>query len=647
MVIKKSLAETYPEIAAEAHGWDPTQISPGSGKKLNWKCSNSHVWDALVSNRTNKGYGCPYCSNKRILPGFNDLKTKFPEIAAEADGWDPTVIAPMSNKKMPWKCKSGHAWDAVIGNRTFKKYGCPICSNQQLLSGFNDLKTKFPEIAEQAHGWDPSIVAPFNNDSKLWKCTKGHIWSSNVANRTIRGDGCAICSSHKTLEGYNDLMTTHPELAREAFGWNASDLSQASNKKRNWMCANGHVWEAPPSRRTSGSGCPVCSNKVVKEGFNDLATDNGDLALEAYKWDPKTLTRSSNKVMMWQCKLGHLWKASVGSRTAGNGCPTCGGKKALAGFNDLATKRPEIAKEAYGWDPSTVTEGSTSKKQDWKCSEGHIYKAAVANRSRGQGCPYCAFQKVLPGFNDLATTHPHLVAFVDGWDASSVIAGTDKKLTWKCELGHYWKRSGTAMVGSKGCPVCNGQQVLAGFNDLATMFPEIAKEAHGWDPTTVMPGSEKKLKWKCEEGHTYSTSIYHRTGKIKTGCPTCSKSGFDPNSDGWLYFLRHDNWRMLQIGITNVPDDRLGRHKRLGWTVLELRGPMDGLSAQEYETSILRMLRKNGAKLSSEEVAGKFDGYSEAWIESSFPVNSIRELISLTNDFEDSVKASKTKKNKK
>ena len=228
-----------------------------------------------------------------------------------------------------------------------------------------------------------------------------------------------------------------------------------------------------------------------------------------------------------------------------------------------------------------------------------------------------------------------------------MIAGTDKKLTWKCELGHYWKRSGTAMVGSKGCPVCNGQQVLAGFNDLATLFPEIAKEAHGWDPTTVMRGSDKKLKWKCEEGHTYSTSIYHPTGKIKTGCPTCSKSGFDPNSDGWLYFLRHDNWRMLQIGITNFPDDRLGRHKRLGWTVLELRGPMDGLSAQEYETSILRMLRKNGAKLSSEEVAGKFDGYSEAWIESSFPVNSIRELISLTNDFEDSVIASKTKKNKK
>lgn len=90
-----------------------------------------------------------------------------------------------------------------------------------------------------------------------------------------------------------------------------------------------------------------------------------------------------------------------------------------------------------------------------------------------------------------------------------------------------------------------------------------------------------------------------------------------------------------------MQDDHLQRHRRLGWTVLELRGPMDGLSAQEYETSILRMLRKNGVKLSHEEVAGKFDGYSEAWIESSLPANSLKDLIFLTNDFEDSIKASK------
>ena len=32
------------------------------------------------------------------------------------------------------------------------------------------------------------------------------------------------------------------------------------------------------------------------------------------------------------------------------------------GFNDLATKYPEIAIEAHGWDPSTFTPGAAAKK---------------------------------------------------------------------------------------------------------------------------------------------------------------------------------------------------------------------------------------------------------------------------------------------
>jgi hypothetical protein len=360
-----------------------------------------------------------------------------------------------------------------------------------------------------------------------------------------------------------------------------------------------------------------------------------ELANEAYKWDPKTLTRSSNKIVMWQCKFGHLWRASVGSRSAGSGCPVCIGKKVLVGFNDLATKFPEIALEAHGWDPQTVTEGSSSKKQDWKCSNGHLYKSNVANRTRGQGCPYCAFQKVWPGFNDLATTHPHLVKWADNWDPTQLIAGTDKKLAWRCELNHQWSRSGSAMVGAKGCPFCLGQRVLAGFNDLATKFPEVAEEASGWNPTEVMPGSDKKLKWKCKEGHFYRSSVYHRTGKDKTGCPTCAQTGFDPNAKGYLYFLVHQDWEMFQIGITNVPDDRLNRHKRNGWKVLELRGPMDGHLTQQWETAILRMLKAKGADLSNARIAGRFDGYSEAWSKTSFEVKSIKELMDLTEEFED------------
>ena len=91
---------------------------------------------------------------------------------------------------------------------------------------------------------------------------------------------------------------------------------------------------------------------------------------------------------------------------------------------------------------------------------------------------------------------------------------------------------------------------------------------------------------------------------------------------------------MFQIGITNSPDDRLKDHRKLGWELLEIRGPMDGHLTPQWETAILRMLKAKGADLSNKEIAGKFDGYSEAWSKSTFPVKSIKELMRLTEEFE-------------
>jgi hypothetical protein len=62
---------------------------------------------------------------------------------------------------------------------------------------------------------------------------------------------------------------------------------------------------------------------------------------------------------------------------------------------------------------------------------------------------------------------------------------------------------------------------------------------------------------------------------------------------------------------------------------------MDGLLAQKWEFAILAMLRAKGADLSNSKIAGKFDGYSEAWSKSTFEAKSITELMDLTNRFEE------------
>jgi hypothetical protein len=45
------------------------------------------------------------------------------------------------------------------------------------------------------------------------------------------------------------------------------------------------------------------------------------------------------------------------------------------------------------------------------------------------------------------------------------------------------------------------------------------------------------------------------------------------------------------------------------------------------------MLKAKGADLSNPKVAGKFDGFSEAWSKATFEVKSIKELMKLTEEF--------------
>ena len=190
------LQSQFPDIAAEAYGWDPTTVTKGSDQKKEWKCNKGHLYSSLVSGRTIRGNGCPICAGNQVLAGFNDLKTKFPDIAAEAYGWDTSMVMPGTKQKKDWKCKEGHLYSSLVSSRTSKGTGCAVCDGKQVLAGFNDLKTKFPDIAAEAYGWDPSTIAAGTNQKKDWRCKLGHLYSSVVASRTSAGNGCPTCAEY-------------------------------------------------------------------------------------------------------------------------------------------------------------------------------------------------------------------------------------------------------------------------------------------------------------------------------------------------------------------------------------------------------------------------------------------------------------------
>lgn len=96
-----------------------------------WRCQAGHEWQTSCNSRT-RGTGCPFCYG-RYASEANNFATSYPELLSEWDyelnkGVNPSGLTPHVNKKVAWKCKQGHAWQASIANRTTRKSGCPICA---------------------------------------------------------------------------------------------------------------------------------------------------------------------------------------------------------------------------------------------------------------------------------------------------------------------------------------------------------------------------------------------------------------------------------------------------------------------------------------------------------------------------------------
>ena len=166
----------------------PDKLSLRSNKKAWWICEKEHEWEATIDYRYG-GHGCPFCSNYKLLVGFNDLATTHPEIANE---WDfekngditPKDIVAGTNKVFFWICsKCGNSWKASVSGRTSRGSGCPVCSGKVRVT--NRMKTiierngtiKNPLLLKEWNYPRNGSLTPdqfCSNSSKkvLWKCSK-------------------------------------------------------------------------------------------------------------------------------------------------------------------------------------------------------------------------------------------------------------------------------------------------------------------------------------------------------------------------------------------------------------------------------------------------------------------------------------------
>ena len=189
---KNSLSYCYPEVAAEWHptrngGLTPDRVNKKARLKAWWLGKCGHEWQMTVSARTRdpairkvgkriKGQGCPYCAGKKILIGFNDLQSQYPEIATE---WHPTKngdlkpidVMPGSKKKVWWLGKCGHEWQAVISARCKSRQGCPLCFQQKKSPAVICIETG--KVFN--HGTEASAFLGLKTAASIYKCCRGEI----------------------------------------------------------------------------------------------------------------------------------------------------------------------------------------------------------------------------------------------------------------------------------------------------------------------------------------------------------------------------------------------------------------------------------------------------------------------------------------
>lgn len=115
----------------------------------------------------------------------------------------------------------------------------------------------------------------------------------------------------------------------------------------------------------------------------------------------------------------------------------------------------------------------------------------------------------------------------EGIDVSKLYINSSKKIYWRCEHGHTFKESVWAVGKRKHkCFYCSGRLILPGYNDLQTLYPELAKEfdieKNKETPDKISPKDTKSYWWTCEHNHpSFRQRVTHRVNR-KTKCPYCT-----------------------------------------------------------------------------------------------------------------------------
>ena len=536
----------YPDLAAE---WDyeknvglvPEMVTKGSSKKIWWKCPICHgSYKSTVYHRTS-GKDCPYCAGRKILYGFNDLKTSYPKLAKEWDydkneGLTPKMVTSGSNKKVWWKCPICHgSYKSTIANRVIGT-SCPYCAGQKVLVGVNDLLSQYPTLCEE---WDydkngeltPDKVTTGSGKKVWWKCPNCNGQYQAIVNSRTRGTSCPYCAGQKVLVGVNDLLSQYPTLCEE---WDydkngeltPDKVTTGTTMKVWWKCSRcGHEWKTGISHRVNGTACPNCATRqtsfaeqaafyYVKRYFPDAVDRDQTYGFELDIFIPTIKTGIEYDGVYFHSEN----KKGMSDNEKELLC-------AKNGIHLIRIREKGLPKTSCAVNIFRLSSSDSGLNDSISSLLKELGVDNFQLPDVSKDMPYIHSQYTESYKKDsLAKKIPELL---EEWNYSKngnltpeqINAGSHKKLWWKCaKCEHEWQTSAYNRSKGHGCPLCAARKIsesLKKYDKKSFMHiinkisPDIKIIGDYTDVSTKVRCRCKKCKYEWD---AYPTNLLRGTG---------------------------------------------------------------------------------------------------------------------------------------
>lgn len=421
--------------------------------------------------------------------------------------------------KLQWECEIGHQWEAspaaVLGSRNQLGSWCPTCNQkgkrEQLCRILLEeiFKKRFPKTR-------PS-------------------WLKGLKGISLELDGynseLALAFEFQGPHHNHHIPYFHDSKRR--LGIRLSDQKKRDSIKRR-KCKENRVRLIEISYSYSRKSIQELGDFLLDECRNfkfkvpqkidfssvDLATlwtphslRQFDLAKElATKNEGRVLSKhylGANFPLLWKCKVGHEWEASLGHIKRGSWCKNChfeGRKRSLEDAQAVASQKSGVCLSRKYVD--------SNSKLKWRCEYGHTWVASFQKINSGRWCPTCAKSKRGSSQRRSISELQLLAKNRGGQCLSQTYSNVFTKYEFECERKHKWKATAKIIRSGSWCPICIGK------NKSIDAAIKLAQSRNGTCLSKRYTNNRTKLKWQCAVGHIWFADFSNtNSGKW---CPKCA-----------------------------------------------------------------------------------------------------------------------------